>query len=79
MRGEPVLGMSLGERSPSVGDAPLPEVERPDDEEVRRMSRLIAADEAPEVQAEGLMARELAWLAHLINHRLGRWWVSTGS
>jgi len=71
VRGEPVLGMSLGERSPSVGDAPLPEVERPDDEEVRRMSRLIAADEAPEVQAEGLMARELAWLAHLINHRTG--------
>jgi exonuclease SbcC len=69
VRGEPVLGMSLGGQSPSVGDAPLPEVERPDDEEVRRMSRLIAADEAPEVQAEGLMARELAWLAHLINHR----------
>jgi exonuclease SbcC len=69
VRGEPVLGASLAADSPTIGDAPLPEVERPDDEEVRRMGRLIAADEAPEVQAEGLLARELAWLAHLVNHR----------
>jgi exonuclease SbcC len=56
---------------PEMGEMSLPEVERPDDDEVRRIARLIASDEAAEVEAEGLLARELAWVRHLSNERTG--------
>jgi exonuclease SbcC len=65
---EPILG-GMTEVLPEVGDAPLSEVERPDDDEVQRVARLIAADECSEVQAEGLLSRELAWVTHLSNER----------
>ncbi len=65
---EPTLGAGAADE-PGMGEVSLPEVERPDDDEVRRISRLIAADEASEVEAEGLMARELAWVTRLSNER----------
>ncbi|MCU0767311.1 MAG: AAA family ATPase [Gammaproteobacteria bacterium] len=69
-RVEPTLDAraSAGDEPP-MGEVFLPEVERPDDDEVRRVARLIAADEAAEVEAEGLMARELAWVTHLSGER----------
>ena len=67
---EPTLAAGTGAADePELGDVALPQVERPDDDGVRRISRLIAADEASEVEAEGLMARELAWVTHLSNER----------
>jgi len=65
---EPTLG-AVTEVLPDVGEASLSEVERPDDDEVQRVARLIGADECSEVQAEGLLARELAWVTHLSNER----------
>jgi len=65
---EPRLGV-LTDVVPDVGEASLSEVERPDEEEVRRIARLIASDECSEVQAEGLLSRELAWVTHLSNER----------
>jgi len=65
---EPTLG-SVVEADPDVGELALSEVERPDDDEVQKVARLIAADECSEVQAEGLMSRELAWVTHLSNER----------
>jgi exonuclease SbcC len=60
---------SAVEAEPDVGELAFPEVERPDDDEVQRVARLIAADECSEVQAEGLLSRELAWVTHLSNER----------
>ena len=71
-RMEPTLAAgSGGGEEPSLGDVSLSEAERPDDDEVRRISRLIAADEASEIEAEGLMARELAWVTRLSRERTG--------
>jgi exonuclease SbcC len=66
--GEPRFGAAT-DVVPEVGEASLSEVERPDDDEVQRAARLIAADECSEVQAEGLLSRELAWVTHLSNER----------
>jgi exonuclease SbcC len=65
---EPTIG-AVTDAVPDLGEASLSEVERPDDDEVQRVARLIAADECSEVQAEGLLSRELAWVAHLSNER----------
>jgi DNA repair protein SbcC/Rad50 len=65
---EPRFG-SATEAVPEVGEASLSEVERPDDDEVQKVARLIAADECSEVQTEGLLSRELAWVTHLSNER----------
>ena len=66
--GEPRFGGAT-EAVPEVGEVSLSEVERPDDDEVQKVARLIAADECSEVQAEGLLSRELAWVTHLSNER----------
>ena len=65
---EPTIG-AVTDAVPDVGEASLSEVERPDDDEVQRVARLIAADACSEVQAEGLLSRELAWVTHLSNER----------